>query len=311
MADRQLLLAKQEVTPGTDAAPAAVDTVWVENVRFKPEGSMVRGKPATPGQGQVAGHMVGQHGTVEFDVPLAASGTAGTAPKWGVLAKACGNAETVVAVTSVTYAPMADTSAAPSLTLQWNEGRRKHVLTFSRGVMTLKGKAGDRPMLHFKFKGVITEVTTRAALVAGDADWTGWNDAKPWVQGRTVLTFAGQELPLYEFSLDHNDRAKFTDVPGQENVLLVGPREVSGSIKAGTPLPSTLNLETLANADTVSTLSIAHMVGQAGKIVTINARFQNELPDYVDEGGEDAFTAALGIIPSVVGGADDYSIVLT
>ena len=42
---------------------------------------------------------------VTFEVEMAGSGTAGTAPAFGPLLKACGNSETIVTDTSVTYAP--------------------------------------------------------------------------------------------------------------------------------------------------------------------------------------------------------------
>jgi hypothetical protein len=44
--------------------------------------------------------------SVSFDVEIAGSGTAGTAPKWSALMQACGFSETIVSVTSVTYAPI-------------------------------------------------------------------------------------------------------------------------------------------------------------------------------------------------------------
>ncbi|MCK7495178.1 MAG: hypothetical protein MZW92_31855 [Comamonadaceae bacterium] len=51
-----------------------------------------------------------------FDVEIKGSGAAGTAPELGVLLKGCGFGETVVAVTSVTYAPAprVRTRASPS-----------------------------------------------------------------------------------------------------------------------------------------------------------------------------------------------------
>jgi hypothetical protein len=42
--------------------------------------------------------------SITFDVELSGSGTAGTAPAFGPLLKAAGLSETVVAITSVTYA---------------------------------------------------------------------------------------------------------------------------------------------------------------------------------------------------------------
>lgn len=311
MADRKLLLVKNEDTYGVDSEPAAADAVWAEDVRYRPLGQLVRGNPAHPGYDQVPGHMVMEYAELEFRVPLAASGVAGTAPKWGKIAKACGLAETIVNATSVTYAPMADTSGAPSEAIYWREGRRKHVMLGARGVMSLSFRANERPMGVIKMKGLVTDVTTADALVANNANWAGWVDAKPITKGRTSFAFAGEDLPFYELALEHNDRAVFKDLPNQENVQLLGPRTITGSVKAGTPLPSDLNLEALASAQTRSTLALVHNVGVAGHILTLNAGFANEKPDYVDEQGEDAFTAALTYLPSAIGGHDSFSLVLT
>jgi len=310
VADRQLALIKTEVTPGTDPTPAASEAIWIESPSFKLAGEKETGDPARPGLSPVVGTVYGQYGTLEFDVPLAASGAAGTAPKWGPLAKACGWSESVVAVTSVTYGLLSDTSAATSVTIYWNEGRRKHVLTYARGNMSLKCEKGKRPMLHFKFKGLVAAVTTRAALAQVDATWTGWNDANPIANGRTTWTYAGHHRPFWELSFDQNDTVVFRDLPNQKTVQILGKRTFTGKTKGGVLLPSTLNLDNLWLNGTLSTFALVHE-SAAGKIVTVNGRFQQLMPDYVDESGEDCFTADLEFKPSAVGAEDDISIVLT
>ena len=52
--DRQLLLAKTEVTYGTDPTAAPTNTLWAEDVSFKLTGQRVAPAVAKPGVGPVA-----------------------------------------------------------------------------------------------------------------------------------------------------------------------------------------------------------------------------------------------------------------
>lgn len=310
MSDRSFILAKTEVTYGTDVVPAAVNVLWAENVQYKIEGQRERGAPAKPGVGPVPGQIYGQHAMVSFEIPLAASGTAGTAPKWASVPKACGWAETISAATSVSYALAADPQTADSLTLIWNDGRRLHKVTGWRGRLGLRIAAGKRPVLTFTGRGLYTQVTTRALPAHADTTWTGWLDAKPTAQGRTTFSLGGTALPLRELSLDQSDNVLFNDLPHQENVTLRGPRIYTGSCKVTTPLPSTLNLETAFEAGTSTVGALVHE-STAGAIVTVNFKAQLLAPDYADDRGEDVTTIGLDLTPTALNLDDEFSIVLT
>ncbi|MFN3858424.1 MAG: phage tail tube protein [Caulobacter sp.] len=310
MSDRSFLLAKAEVTYGTDPVPAAVDFVLAENVQYRLMGARERGAPAKPGVGQVPGQVYGEHAQLTFEVPLAASGTAGTAPKWGVLPKACGWGEVVSAGVSVTYSLAADPQAAGSLTLIWNDGRRLHKMTGCRGRMGLRLAAGKRPMLTFTFLGLYVPVTTRALPVHADATFTGWNDANPIAQGRTTFTLGGVNVPLRELSIEASDNVLFNDLPHQENVTLRGARTFSGQVRGTTPLPSALSLETPWTAGTITTAVVVHETA-AGRICTVNLKAQLGQPDYGDDRGEDVFTSALDLTPSALNLDDEFTLVLT
>lgn len=310
MADRQLLLIKQETVEGTDAAPTATEVIWAEGAQFTPRGDRAKTTVNKPGVGAVAGKLTGQYGELTFNVPLTTGAAKGTAPKWGSLAKFCGWGETIVAATSVTYALAADPAASPSATIVWREGRRLHKLTMARGRMGLKLDENQRPMLTFAFKGIKTAVTDGAVIAQADATWTGWTDADAITQGRTTFTVAGASAPFRSLSIDPSDNVVFSDRPNQKRVDLVGERIFSGKLKVGTLLPSVLNWETLAEADTVSTLAMVHG-STAGKIITINARFQNGEPSYSDDKGLDVTDVDLTFVPSAISTDDDLSIALT
>lgn len=310
--DRQLLLAKKEVTYGVDPTAATANTVLAENVQYKLLDTRVTPDPAKPGVGPVASHVYGEHCEVSFEIPFAGSGVAGTAPKWGPLMKACGWAETVVAVTSVTYALMANPLIADSMNLVWRDGnRRLHMVSGFRGRVGMKLTAGQRPMLTFTGKGLHTDVTTGAALVHADATFTGWLDAKPVAHGTTTFTFdAVTGLGLREFGFDQSDNVKFTDVPEQENVELVGARKFTGNAKITCPLASALNLETIWKAGSIKVFAMTHGA-TAGNIVTVNGRTQVLAPAYSRDDDHDVVTFGTELVPSALTTDDDLAIVLT
>lgn len=309
--NRQLLLAKKETVYGTDATAAAVDTILAEEVSYKLTGQRVKPNPAKPGVGPVASHVYGEHVELTFKVPLAASGTAGTAPAWGKLMKACGWGESIVAVTSVTYALVANPKGGDSLTIVWRDDRRLHKVLGFRGRVGLELNAGSRPMLVFTGRGLHQDVATAAALAHADATWTGWNDARPVAQGTTTMTVnAVSGLGIRQLSFDQSDNVRFIDVPEQENVDLVGERAFTGRCRITTPLPSALNLETLWKAGSRQTGTLIHE-STAGKIVTVNTRFQVVEPSYSRDNGDDVVDFGMELVPSAYNTDDDLSIVLT
>jgi hypothetical protein len=313
--DRQLLLAKQEVTYGVDPVTAAVDTIWAEEVRHQLSGQRVKPSPAKPGVGPVASHVYGEYCTVTFKVPLAGSGVAGTAPKWGKLMKASGWLETIVAATSVTYALLADPlTASTSLTLKWRDGnRRVHLVTGFKAKVDFELSAGNRPMLVFTGKGLHNDVTEAGAVLAhADADFSGWLDAKPVASGTTTFAYAAVTgLGLRELSFQQTDNVKFVDVPEQENVRLLGERAFTGKIAITCPLPSVLNLESKWKAGTVDTWSMVHG-GTAGNIATINGRSQLVEPSYErNQDGDDIANAGIELVPSSLTTDNDLAVVLT
>lgn len=308
--NRQALFAKKETVYGTAVALTAADVIHAENVKYQPKGEVVKGDPAKPGFGGVPGVVYGEHGELSFDVPLAASGTVGTAPKWGMFMKACGWTEDVEATTSVTYA-LGNPGLADSLTLKWRDAKRTHILAGARGRVSLKLTAGQRPMLSFVFRGLHADVTASPAPVPADVTWTGWKDSLPIQQGRTTFSLGGVAMTMRDFSLESSDNVRFTDVPHQENVELLGERALTGKLKAGTPDIAAFNPETHWRTNTVLVSALVHGVGTPGDIVTINSRGQIGEPTYSRENDQDMFESSISLVGSDLGSDDDVAIVLT
>ncbi|MEL6888376.1 MAG: hypothetical protein AAFO86_06670, partial [Pseudomonadota bacterium] len=80
-----------ETTYGTDASPAGADAVLAKQVTLSPmEGNDLDRELELPYFGSQGTIPVELHAKLAFEVELAPSGTAGTAPAWGKLLRACG-----------------------------------------------------------------------------------------------------------------------------------------------------------------------------------------------------------------------------
>lgn len=309
--ERRLLLSKTEATYGVDPTAAAINAVWAEKFKHNYKDTRVESDPDMPGVGTIASQVYGQHVEFSYEVPLAGSGVAGTAPKWGPMLKSAGWSETIVAGTSVTYARRPDPENSSSISNTWRELRRKHVMLGGYLRAGFKLSSGGRPMLTFNGRALHLPVTDGASLTQADATFTGWLDPKPVASGTTSFTFDGvSTLGLWEMGFEPSDNIKFIDVPGQKRVFLAGKVKSSGTAKITTPLVSAFDLEGRWVNGQVCPWSMIHGA-TAGNIVTVNGRSQVLAPTY--ERSEEIDTASFGIenVNSSLSTDDDVSIVLT
>ena len=152
---KRLLLAKLETTYGTDPTPVVgSDAILVRNIEVTPlEVDTVNRELIRPFLGQADQLLAQQRVLINFEVELAGSGSAGTAPAYGPLLQACRCTETVVSSTSVTYAP---NSAAPpkSATIYFHNDGVLHKATGGRCPFTRDCEVGETPFIACDMNGV-------------------------------------------------------------------------------------------------------------------------------------------------------------
>lgn len=159
------LACKAETVEGTAETLAGTDAVPVMNPKFNPNTDMTKRPNVSSSLSQWAAVPGARSATMEFDVELKGSGTAGTAPALGKLLKACGFAETIVAITSVIYKPAS--SGISSMTLAvYNDGIIQKIWG-ARGTVSLKMEKGKPSLLHFVFTGADYAVTDGVMLTTG------------------------------------------------------------------------------------------------------------------------------------------------
>jgi len=239
-------------------------------------------------------------------VELKGSGTAGTAPALGKLFKACGFGETVVAITSVTYAPAS--SSISSLTLALYNDGVIFKMWGARGNVSLKLDAGKPAMLHFVFTGADFTVTDGVMLSSGIAYES--TKPQPFLSATFTIDSYAALVSALEFNMN-NEVALRPDVnsgSGHKSAIITG-RKPSLSIDPEMVTVATYDFFGKWRSGNEGALS-ALVSGSAGNICTITApKVQYTGADLADHSG----IRSLGI-PSQLNrnaGDDELSIAFT
>ena len=156
------ILAKIEVTPGTDPTPTgAANAMLVSNVSINPLNAQnVDRDNIRPYFGNNEELVGTKFVEMSFDIEMAGSGAAGTAPKYGPLLQACAMAETLNAGVSAEYNPI--TNNQKSVTIYWYDDGLLHAMTYGKGDFTIKAGISGRPVFSFKFTGLYVVPTAAA-----------------------------------------------------------------------------------------------------------------------------------------------------
>lgn len=227
---KKIVLFKLEDTYGVDPNPTgAANAILTKDFKFMPmEGNDVSRdleQPYMGSQGTVPAEL---HAKITFDVELSPSGTAGTAPAWGPLLRACAVAETIAAGTSVTYNPVSD--GHESATLYFGLDGTKYVTHGARGNVTLMVEASGIPYLKFEFTGLFTEPTE----IAMDAPvLSAFKKPQVVTDANTTFDLNGTALILRKLSLNAGNSVDTSFLIGEELVDITDKEEaVEFTVKA-------------------------------------------------------------------------------
>jgi hypothetical protein len=325
LSNKVVLLAVIEGTYGTDATPtASANAMLVGSLDLTPlAGDVVQRNILRPYFGNMQSILVDSYATATFEIELAGSGTAGTAPAYDCLMKACGFSSTVVATTSVTYTPNTPstlTDANSSATLYFNKGGTQHIMTGARGTFTLDLTVKKLPTLKFTFTGLLG--TVNSGVTQQGVPTATFTQIAP-VPVNTAYTTPSINLgsawatPVIEsLSLDLGADVKYRAMIGQQTVIMAD-RKSKGSVKIQVPTDVTsgttltYNWVDLIKKNTAGTLGIVHGT-TAGNIITINSAtggWTPQAPKYSATDGVNMFDIPYSFNP--VSGNDEFTIAFT
>ncbi len=269
---RMLLAIKTEAVEGTYNAPAGTDAnLLVYDVRFEADIASFDRKPMIADLSGYSSIPGARKAKVTFKAELKGSGTAGTAPAIGKLLKCCGFGETVVAVTSVTYAPVSVGFSSASIalyTVPESGNQIKATIRGARGTVKWSPKVGEPIMLEFEFEGVYNGVSDAAGLTA-----SGLETTKPQPFLNTAFTLGGFSHKISTFSVDMGIklalREDLAQAEGYFSALIVD-REPKFSFDPEKELVATHDYYGKVISATEAAMS-STIGATAGNIVTISA----------------------------------------
>lgn len=309
------ILAKVESTYGTDSGPTgAANAMLVSNMSISHAYDNVDRELIRPyfgGSEQLAGH---RRVEIGFDVELAGSGAAGTAPAWGVLLKGCAMAETVTAGARVEYLPV--TASQDSLTLYYHVDGVLHKALGCRGTVDMKMEAGGRPLLSVKFTGLDGGSTAAANPTPTLTAWKApvvitdpnAGDILLGCAYNTGALSGGTAFPSRGLSLTLGNDVKHTALLGGESVNVTG-RQATGKVA----LELTAAQEATARADvaanTLTSLGFQFGTTAGYKVLVHAPAVQRINPAYEDVDGVALVAFDLRLLPSAASGNDELRIV--
>lgn len=154
---KRLILAKTEATYGTDSSPVGTDAILVKELEITPiEADVVSRDLIRPYLGNSDQLLANTRVSITFQVELAGSGTAATAPRFSSLLKACGMAETT---TAAAITGTAQAGSAGSITLAAGASATDDI--YNGMIITITGGTGSGGV------GIITDYvgSTKVATV--------------------------------------------------------------------------------------------------------------------------------------------------
>lgn len=298
-----LLLAKVEATEGVDAAPVVgADAVLVNDVSITPQADIV--ESAEYGGFLDVGEPIigGTPMQITIDAFVKGSGTAGTAPEISALLQACGLDETIVAVTSVTYAPIS--TGIVSCTIHfWRDGLLWK-LTGCRGNVSMTMVTRQAALWSFTMQG-------RFASITDDTPGAATLDSTrpvPWRNG--AFTIATVAAAVQSVSWDLNNTLTLPDNPndaeGFDAPVITG-RDIQGSMNPLETTIATRDLFTIFRAGTTQALlcTFGTAGGNITNVAIPAAKYRGD--SQVDRGG----LLAVDIPFSAVSSDDGVSIAFT
>jgi len=304
---KRLILVKTESTYGTDSTPAGTDALLVRNLDITPlSGDVVSRDLIRPYLGNFD-QLIGLTSVaINFEVELAGSGSAGSAPKFDAILKACGLGSTIVTSTSVTYAPVS--SSFSSATIYFNVDGVLHKLTGCRGSMTMSCAVGAIPTLAFNLTGVYNAPTdTAQPAVTYSAQATPLIFREGNTSSFSFFSYSGI-LQSVDFNLANS--LVYRELVGGTKETLITDRKPAGTVMIEAPTIATKDFFTTALGSSTGNLTFLHGT-TAGNRVTFTASQVDVLnPTYQDQDSIMMLSVPYVALPTTAGN-NEFSLAFT
>ncbi len=308
------ILAKTEVNYGVDPTPdGAANAILVSNASFNVAYTNVNRdliRANLGGSEQLAGTRFVE---CSFDVELANSGAAGTAPAWGPLLLACGMAEAVLTTPArVEYTPVSASFKSATIYYHIDGTLRKALGCMGNAELMLN--EGERPMIRFTFTGLdggttatadptLTLTSWKVPSVVSDVNSGDINLGATYSAGALS---SGTAYPSRGLAINLGNTIARKAILGGQSVSIT-QRDVTGSCQLELSAAQEATFRTDINANTTTSLGFTHATGAGVGIILHAPRVQRIDPSDVDYEGELHMGLNLRFVPS--SGNDELRIV--
>lgn len=297
---KQFILFKKETTYATDAAPTGANAVVTSGLKHSPlEHDTVNRNLDRAAYGNDAQLVSGEHIVVEWDVEFVGSGALGTAPAYGDMLKCCQMAETIVASTSVVYAP--NSAGTDSATIHYHLDGAKHTCVGAMGSWEFKFESGGIPKIHFRFVGLYVAPTATA-------DPTGLTGVTAYQQPKVANATNSVTCELHSTAViikslmvkQGNDVQHYDDPGAGGKYVDIVDRNSDGSISIVAPALGTKNYFNTVTAETLGNLKLVHGTTNATKAIfeAAGSRVQIFKPKYSEDKGRAMLDMDLSFVPT-------------
>lgn len=302
---KQAILIKQETTQGTAATPSAsTDGLLVEALEFTVDAEQLTRDYFRASLDSIASVTGKRSASVKFTTELKGSGTRGTASIAGYTAmdaaiQACGFTSTVVASTSITYAPTSAPASASffgpgkSVTIEVYKDGVKHQIVGAVGNMKISAESGQYPKVEFDFKGMYvaaSDASVPTLTLAGTLPLpVAWESSTITVHGSTAAIIDKIEIDAANTLTQRDDPRVANAVKG----FVITGRAPKGSVEIEAETGSVFDAWSKLIGNTEASTSVSFGATN-GNIVTLTmAKSQVVSNSYGDRGGIMTYTTGL------------------
>ena len=280
---KRSILAKAESSYGSDPTPTgSANYVQVIDLNIEPIVSdEVSRDLIRPYMGNYEVIPANTRVNVTFDVEMSGSGSAGTAPKYGSILKACGLSETITGGNTVTYAPV--TTPSDSVTLFVNYDGIRHIVKGCRGTFSMACEVNNIPRISFSLTGLFSAPTDDALPSV-----TVSNQASPLIfKNGSTSNFAifGFAAALQSWNLDFNNEVIYRELVGGTKEVLITDRRPSGTAVIENPALSAHNFFTDYTGTSTGTNTWLHGTTAGNKITVSCPQTDLGQPTYEESDG--------------------------
>jgi hypothetical protein len=303
--NKRVLLAKQEVTYGVDPTPTgAANAILVRNLEIQPvDAEQVSRDLVRPYLGSSDILIANVRSRVTFEVEMAGSGTAGTAPKYGPILKACGMSETVTAATKVTYAPVSE--AFSSCTIYVNIDGVTHKIKGCRGTVSMNMTVSQIPVFQFELMGVYDAPVDVAFSTIGTT-YTGFQN--PLLFNNTNSSgfeFHSYSPELSSLEVQVGMDMVYRELVGNTKEVLLTDRNTTGTVQFDAVTMATKDYFTSAITSTSGNCTVTHGTVAGNKVKLTIPRANITTINYAEQNRVTQYSIPFAALPSNNGTGDD------